>query len=562
MSIDHFKHDKFSKRVIEKLTLLLSLGATLSLSTSAAFAQDGVTPVLRGMPSAASQSGGELSKGDASDRGLAPVDDLSGADSLNAERFELSRPALKALITIDHRVDPFALDASGSRSIKLTEVIDTALANNLDIGISGFNERSLKANLLGSYGKFLPDINLAYQYNYLKGKANVPFGQTVEPLRFNNPLIITSAGFKYFGYRGGKVLFGALQNRNDYRAARAQKKATISDALRQAVQLYYDLVLQEAILRIRIKAVETSESQLTLDKDLKQGGLATNLEVLQAETQLSQDRQNLIDQQVARREAAIKLAENLNLPQDIDLVPDQLVVEKVRIVSPDALGTKLVSLAIDNRPELKQYEELRLAAKKQIMINAARLQPTFAFTGNVLGIGETLSKDTEMSPITLAGSAGGATVQVPRQRQITALYTLGFNFKWDFEGLGTVDAANIYSAKMKARQAGLEQQKVLNQVVSEVRRSYLKAMQTDRKIEEAISQVRSSNEELRLAQLRFQNGVGKNIDVLKAQQDYTSSLIEKARAIVNFNTAQVDLLRNIGLISTATLNSRAPVGGP
>ena len=101
---------------------------------------------------------------------------------------------------------------------------------------------------------------------------------------------------------------------------------------------------------------------------------------------------------------------------------------------------------------------------------------------------------------------------------------------------------------------------MLNQVVSEVRRSYLKAMQTDRKIEEAISQVRSSNEELRLAQLRFQNGVGKNIDVLKAQQDYTSSLIEKARAIVNFNTAQVDLLRNIGLISTATLNSRVPVG--
>ncbi|MBK9770823.1 MAG: TolC family protein [Candidatus Obscuribacter sp.] len=568
MSINHFKHRKYlstaggdaaktSWRL--RLPLLIAFCMTILPCANMAQAQDGSAPVLRGIPGNGNQDSDNTTRGDATDRGLAPVDDLSGGDSLNAESFELSKPALKALITIDRRVDPFALDATGSRAIKLTEVIDTALASNLDIGIAGFNERSLKANLLGSYGKFLPDINLAYQYNYLKGKANVPFGQTVEPLRFNNPLIITSAGFKYFGYRGGKVLFGALQNRNDYRASRAQKKATISDALREAVQLYYDLVLQEAILRIRIKAVETSQSQLTLDRDLKQGGLATNLEVLQAETQLSQDRQNLIDQQVARREAAIKLAENLNLPQDVDLVPDQLVVEKVRIVSPDALGTKLVSLAIDNRPELKQYEELRLAAKKQIMINAARLQPTFAFTGNVLGIGETLSKDTEMSPITLAG-AGGSVVQVPRQRQITALYTLGFNFKWDFEGLGTVDAANIYSAKLKARQAGLEQQKVLNQVVSEVRRSYLKAMQTDRKIEEAISQVRSSNEELRLAQLRFQNGVGKNIDVLKAQQDYTSSLIEKARAIVNFNTAQVDLLRNIGLISTATLNSRVPVG--
>jgi outer membrane protein TolC len=98
----------------------------------------------------------------------------------------------------------------------------------------------------------------------------------------------------------------------------------------------------------------------------------------------------------------------------------------------------------------------------------------------------------------------------------------------------------------------------LNKVTSEVRRSYLQSLKTDRKIEEAVAQVRSANEELRLAQLRFQNGVGRNIDVLKAQQDYTSSLIEKARAIVNFNNAQIDLLHDTGLISSSTVLSRSP----
>ena len=212
-------------------------------------------------------------------------------------------------------------------------------------------------------------------------------------------------------------------------------------------------------------------------------------------------------------------------------------------------------MAIDNRPELKQYEELRLAAKKQIVINASKLQPNFAFSGNVLGIGETLSKQYELAPITLAGAAGGVGV---RARQITALYTLGVNVNWNFEGLGAVDLANTYAAKMNARQAGLQQQQVLNKVTSEVRRSYLQSLKTDRKIEEAVAQVRSANEELRLAQLRFQNGVGRNIDVLKAQQDYTSSLIEKARAIVNFNNAQIDLLHDTGLISSSTVLSRSP----
>ncbi len=485
---------------------------------------------------------------------VVPVDDLSGSD-VDPQRIQIVRPPLSALISIDKKVDPSLLDAASTVPMSLDDVVQAALKNNLDIGISSYAERARKANMVSSMGKFLPDIALSYQWNYLKGKANVPFGQSLEPLSFNNPFILTSAGFKYYGYRGGSVLFGALQNRNNYRAARHSKHATVSDTLQTAAKRYYDLLLQEALLQIRVKAVETSEGQLSLNKDLRQGGLATNLEVLQAETQLSQDRQNLIDQQVARREAAILLAEFLNANQGLDIAPNDLLLQKIRIVSEQANAARLLQLAIDNRPELKQYEELRLAAKKQIVINAAKLQPNFAFSGNVLGIGETLSKQYELAPITLAGAAGGVGV---RARQITALYTLGVNVNWNFEGLGAVDLANTYAAKMTARQAGLQQQQVLNKVTSEVRRSYLQSLKTDRKIEEAVAQVRSANEELRLAQLRFQNGVGRNIDVLKAQQDYTSSLIEKARAIVNFNNAQIDLLHDTGLISSSTVLSRSP----
>lgn len=528
-----------SSRVIAFSLALLGSCSTFSPSSSA-LAQDLNLP-LRG-----------LNKGPLEE--VVPVDDLSGSD-VDPQRIQIVRPSLSALISIDKKVDSSLLDAASTVPMSLDDVVQAALKNNLDIGISSYAERARKANMVSSMGKFLPDIALSYQWNYLKGKANVPFGQSLEPLSFNNPFILTSAGFKYYGYRGGSVLFGALQNRNNYRAARHSKHATVSDTLQTAAKRYYDLLLQEALLQIRVKAVETSEGQLSLNKDLKQGGLATNLEVLQAETQLSQDRQNLIDQQVARREAAILLAEFLNANQGLDIVPNDLLLQKIRIVSEQANAARLLQLAIDNRPELKQYEELRLAAKKQIVINAAKLQPNFAFSGNVLGIGETLSKQYELAPITLAGAAGGVGV---RARQITALYTLGVNVNWNFEGLGAVDLANTYAAKMTARQAGLQQQQVLNKVTSEVRRSYLQSLKTDRKIEEAVAQVRSANEELRLAQLRFQNGVGRNIDVLKAQQDYTSSLIEKARAIVNFNNAQIDLLHDTGLISSSTVLSRSP----
>lgn len=532
-----------------KTTMAFTLSLVIALGwLNGACAQD--LP-LHGLDQAKDQESGK-------DKDIVSTDDLSGGDALNPDRILLEKPSLKALITIDQKVDPFLLDAGGNTQMNLDDVLNSALNNNLDISIADSNVLAKKYTLLSSSGKFLPDITLSYRYNYLKGKANVPFGSTAEPLRFNNPFILTSAGFKYYGYRGGSVVFTALQNRNNYRAASHARRATISDTLQQAARLYYDLVLQEAILQIRIKAVQTSISQLQLNKDLKQGGMATNLEVLQAETQLSQDRQNLIEQQVARREASIKLAEFLNIAQDVDIAPSDRLLRRTRTVSDEALAPRLLQLAIDNRPELKQYEELRLAAKKQIVINAAKLQPTFQFNGSVLGIGETLSKSYELVPITLAGVTAGTGGTALRNRQITALYTLGVNFNWNFEGLGTVDLANTYAAKADARQAILKQSQELNKVISEVRRAYINALKTDRKIDETVSQVRSANEELRLAQLRFQNGVGKNIDVLKAQQDYTTALIEKARAIVSFNQAQVDLLHNTGLISLGTLTAKVP----
>jgi len=52
-------------------------------------------------------------------------------------------------------------------------------------------------------------------------------------------------------------------------------------------------------------------------------------------------------------------------------------------------------------------------------------------------------------------------------------------------------------------------------------------------------------------------GVGLNIDVLNAQRDLTQAGINKAQAIVDFNKAQVQLLRDTGLISINTLTHGA-----
>jgi outer membrane protein TolC len=115
------------------------------------------------------------------------------------------------------------------------------------------------------------------------------------------------------------------------------------------------------------------------------------------------------------------------------------------------------------------------------------------------------------------------------------------------------------AARAQARQASLELNKQLNMVTSQVRQSYLRTLSAHRKIEETSAKVASAEEELRLARLRFQYGVGKNIDILKAQEDYTSAQIEIVKAVIDFNISQAQLLKDLGLISVSTLTSLAPL---
>ncbi|MBX9687970.1 MAG: TolC family protein [Candidatus Obscuribacterales bacterium] len=494
------------------------------------------------------------------------------AESVGAEHFdkiELEAPKLQALISINKSLDPFALDASGSKNISLPEVLRIAVSENLDIKIRQQDVSSKAWTLFSSYGKFLPDINLGYRYQFLHGTIKTPFfGGNGAGAKINSPFIISNAGFSYYAYQGGKVLNTALQNRNYLHAGRFQEKASLSDTLFEATRRYFNLVLSEAILQIRIKAVETSEEQLKLSDNLLIGGKATRLDVLQARTQLSSDRQRLIDQQIARRSAAIDLADLLNIDQGVDLVPASRVVERARLISENATPAVLLKTAVENRPELKQFKELWLAAKKTAKIDAANLQPNFQFFGNVYGLGETLGHSsrnvsTSISPVTLssstAGSSGSILVQRNLSRQIAPLYTLGYAVNWNFDGMGLVDTGNIQAARAQARQSMLELNKKVNSVTNEVRQSYLKTLSAYRKLDETMAKVESATEELRLARMRYQYGVGKNIDVLKAQEDYTSAQIENAQAMITYNISQAQLLRDLGVISVSNLLSGVPL---
>ena len=379
---------------------------------------------------------------------------------------------------------------------------------------------------------------------------------------------------------------------HQYKAAKEGYRASINDALNLVSQGYYNLVRNQALLQIQTRAVEVSKAQVALNRQLERAGTGTRFQVLQSETQLARDQQNLLTQEVGLRNSSIDLATNMNLNATVNLLSVESEVRKVRLIDPSVDVNGLIGIAFQNRPELKQFKELWIAAKRNVQLQVTSLYPQFQFYGQYAGNGQTLTRQyaysnpsftavqtagaptltqyTNVTPnLTTTASAinpqpttaqvynAGYVYNPPAQinRQIKGSYQIGMELDWNFLNMGAPQMANMASAKALARQQSLRVNQQVMAVLQQVRESYLNSQTAERQIEVATKEVLSSAEELRLARVRLANGVGTNIDVINAQRDFTQALTDKADAIVQFNIQQVQLLHDIGVISYDTLTS-------
>jgi outer membrane protein TolC len=475
----------------------------------------------------------------------------------SGEQFiQLERPPLHALISVNRDLNPFGLDSAFRQKLNLHDALSIASGENPTILSSYANLQTQTWNYRNALTDYLPSINLGFNEIGLNSISEIPIRSTavVPPgsipvaasgasifsstpvtalatrTEIRTPLTVLNAGFTWKPIQGGRLLFTSLYNQHQVKASKAQLVGNISDVLLTVAIDYSDLLYNEAALQIRTAAMETSTEQVRRNTSLEGSGLATNLDILQAKTQLAKDRQNLVEQQRARRSAAIKLARDLSMNLGQDLLPAENTLRKTRLVSPDMKINELLTIAIDNRPELKRYEELRLAAKNQIMIARSDLLPTVSLGGNIIGLQSSIGT---MSPT----------------------FLLNFGVTWRFDGLGMKSITNAEAYKWQARRALVDASQLFLDVMEQVRNAYDLTLTSEQAIEESANEVLSAEEELRLARMRLDNGLGTNLDVLTAQRDLTQARLDKALALLNFNKAQQQLLHDVGLISVNNLSS-------
>jgi len=461
-------------------------------------------------------------------------------DSVHAINKTLAMDKLRLNNSLkDDSFKTIRLEVQYDQQISLEEALNYAIQNNLAIKISKESLKYQQFVLYGQVANMLPNLTVAYNLTHTDIMN--------EKVGSNAKVFLTRLAYPVF--QGGSVVYGILGQYYREKGWEQAYKANISDALLDLYTRYNNLLLARVLLQIRAKAVEVSQEQVRVNTIKEAAGTGARFNILQSEAQLATDRQALLQQQVAVRQAALALNFSMNFPMGVNLVPVEETITEQSLFQNQSSIDSLVGVALKRRPELREYELFKIAAARNIQVASAPLYPQvslfqqYSYTNTV----------TTAPPASTTTSTGTDTSGAGVFGGLFRTYQQGLGIVWSLNNMGVTAVSNIAASNSLSHQASVQANQELQTVLQQVRSDYLNWRAAREQIDNAAHGVTASAEELRLAAIRLDQGVGTNLDVITAQHDYVNALTTQAQAIVGSNMAQAQLLHDTGIISSDTL---------
>jgi len=262
-------------------------------------------------------------------------------------------------------------------------------------------------------------------------------------------------------------------------------------------------------------AVDQVKAHVKVAQDLVDAGVATNFDLLRAKVQLAN-----INSQLIRVRNGLKLTkDNLKNVIGIDLDAPINVEDELTYRPMDVDMDQLIESAIANRPELKQLQLQELIGEKYISLAKAGNKPNLAMVGNYNyeSYADTLSDAFKKDEWNNSWSVTLA-LQVPI-----------------FDGLTT--RARVKQAKSGLRQIHIGKEQLLDGIGLEVRASFFSFQEAKELLKVQEETVQQAAESLRIANLRYENGMITNVEFMDAELAFTQAQTNRFNALHDYAVA-------------------------
>ena len=312
-------------------------------------------------------------------------------------------------------------------------------------------------------------------------------------------------------YTGGKVGAAIRATRAGLKGARAdetQQKQEVTFSTRRS---YYGVLAAQQASDVAQTALSNAESHLKIARARVDAEVAAPFDQLLAEVQVARAQEGLI---IARH--ALELAKaSLNFALGVDLDHQYELTTPPRAPKETGSLLGLETQALAQRPELVSLRAAEDAAGAAIVIAKADQLPN-------LIVGGDYQKVFQSSPISTTTPA------------VFAQLTMTL-----FDAGQTRGA--IVEAQANLDQARTARQQVEQSVLLEVRQAYLNLQAASQRLETTRKEIESATEANRIAEVRYEGGVGTILELVDAQLAFTQAQLADTQASFDYNIAQAQL---------------------
>lgn len=408
---------------------------------------------------------------------------------------------------------------NGTVDLNLPKTVQMALDYNRDIKNSQYALKKAEYTIDEARAGKAPVVD--YTFNTQRSRAtdaSLAASRSKDAISnaFGNNLSVTIPL-----YTGGKV-------EGNIDVAKLGKTNAQEDILRveqatkySAIQGYYGLLAYQELQGVYHEAVDNLQGHLDNVQAQYNVGTKARVDVLSSDVSLANAKTTAItaNNNVAVAESNLNNILGLPLETKLNLADHQLPFDTYNISLQEA-----TDYAMKYRPEVLQAAIAVQQAERNIDIANAGNRPTVAITGG-----------NNWADNTFPGIDANK-----RSWNIGAGVTYNF-----YDGGAT--KAKVNQAKQDLLVARETEQKTREAVQLEVKQAYLNIRSAAQKVEETQTVVDQARENYRIQNIRYQAGVGINLDVLDAQLSLNEAQVNHIQALYDYNVGIAKLEQVMGV---------------
>lgn len=443
--------------------------------------------------------------------------------------------------------------------LSIDDCINIALKNSPYIKKSRYNYLLSKTNVSLAKSEFFPTIGIGTGLYYNDNHNNLR--------NTNNNYYSAEASINQLIWNFGKTNARIKMQKFNQISTEFTFDNTVLSTIYTVKNNYYAVLAAKAAMDVNRANVQINTRNYQRTKAYFDEGLRSKIDLVNAEVYLSDSKVSLVQSEKQYKNAIVQLNNSMyiayapeyeikntetfnfkrneipvnltkisekkdlsKLPKDVQDATLTSSVEKLDVIDSFKFTPfpytfeKSVELAIENRPDLKAYENTLKAMKQSLLYVKRQYYPQ------------------------LTGSAGYSF----RDSNSTNAFNMGITLNTSVNIMG--QKSEVDAAKIQVELAKNEIDLLKQNIYFEVQAAYIDMIQLEKQIPLLAVKVKQTLENLELADGRYFVGIGDYIELQDAKVNYNNAQQAYVEAVYNYNVARSALEQSIALKPDVKIN--------